>query len=42
LGAPLIRDTMIIDDDENNNGFNGDDYEYGFRYSFLSKGINLG
>jgi hypothetical protein len=27
LGAPLIRDTMITDDDEDNYGFNGDDYD---------------
>jgi hypothetical protein len=30
LGASLIRDTMIIDDDEVSYGFNGDDYDYGF------------
>jgi hypothetical protein len=37
LGAPLIRDIMIADDNEDNgsNGddFNGDDYDYRFRYS---------
>jgi hypothetical protein len=27
LGAPLILDTMITDDDKDNNGFNGDDYD---------------
>jgi hypothetical protein len=32
LGAPLIRDTVITDEDEVNNGFNGDEYDYGFRY----------
>jgi hypothetical protein len=42
LGAPLIRDTMITDDDENNNGSKGDDYGYGFRYSFLLEGVILG
>jgi hypothetical protein len=30
LGAPLIRDTMITDDDEDNYGFDGDDFDYGF------------
>jgi hypothetical protein len=30
LGAPLIRDSMITDDDEDNCGFNGDDYDYVF------------
>jgi hypothetical protein len=34
------------DDDEVNNGFNGDDYDYGFWYSFLLEGVlwanNLG
>jgi hypothetical protein len=38
LGASLIRDTMITDDDEDNNGFKGDgfnDYDYAFQYSFL-------
>jgi hypothetical protein len=30
LGAPLIRDTMITDDDEDNYGFGGDDFDYGF------------
>jgi hypothetical protein len=42
LGAPLVRDTMIADGDENNNGFNGNDYDYGFRYSFLLEGVPLG
>jgi hypothetical protein len=27
LGAPLIRDAMAMDDDEDD-GFNGDDYNY--------------
>jgi hypothetical protein len=35
LGAPLIRDTMITDDDEVNYGFDGDDYDYGFWYFFV-------
>jgi hypothetical protein len=30
LGAPLIRDTMITDDDEDNYGFDDYDYDYGF------------
>jgi hypothetical protein len=33
---------MITDDDEDNNGFNGDIYDYGFRYSFLLEGVLLG
>jgi hypothetical protein len=41
LGAPLIRDTMITDDDEDNNDFNGDDYDYGFWCSFLLEGVLL-
>jgi hypothetical protein len=47
LGAPLIRDTMIIDDDEDNYGFNDednygfDDYDYGFWYSFCLEGVVL-
>jgi hypothetical protein len=41
LGAPLVRDTMTTDDDEDNNGFNGDDYDYGFWYSFLLEGVPL-
>jgi hypothetical protein len=32
LGAPLIRDTMIKDDDEDNYGFN--DYDYDYDYGF--------
>jgi hypothetical protein len=32
LGAPLIRDTMITDEDKDNYGF--DDYDYGFWYLF--------
>jgi hypothetical protein len=43
LGAPFIRDIMITDDDEvNNYGFNGDDYDYGFRCSFRLEGVPLG
>jgi hypothetical protein len=30
LGAPLVRDTVITDNDDDNYGFNGDDYDYGF------------
>jgi hypothetical protein len=41
LGAPLIRDTMITDDDEDN-GLNGDDYDYGFQCSFRLEGVTLG
>jgi hypothetical protein len=37
LGAPLIRDSIITNDDEDNCGFNGDDYDYGFWYSFRLK-----
>jgi hypothetical protein len=45
LGAPLIRDTMIIDDDEDNDGFYCDydyDYDYGFWYSFCLERVLLG
>jgi hypothetical protein len=42
LGAPLIRDTMITDDDMDNYGFDGDDYDYGFWYSFCLEGVLLG
>jgi hypothetical protein len=28
LEAPLIRDTIVTDDDEDNNGFNDGDYDY--------------
>jgi hypothetical protein len=42
MGAPLIKDTMITDDDEDTNSFNGDDYDYGFRYSFLLERVPLG
>jgi hypothetical protein len=42
MGAPLIRDTMITDDDEVNFVFNGDDYDYGFWYSFRLEGVLLG
>jgi hypothetical protein len=41
LGAPLIRDTMATNDDEDN-GSNGDAYDYGFEYSFLLEGVPLG
>jgi hypothetical protein len=41
MGAPLIRDTMIIDDDEDNDGFNDDDYNYRFWY-FLLEGVLSG
>jgi hypothetical protein len=33
---------MITYDGEVNDGFNGDDYDYGFRYSFLLEGVPLG
>jgi hypothetical protein len=33
---------MTTDNDENNDGFNGDDYDCGFRYSFLLEGVLLG
>jgi hypothetical protein len=42
LGAPLIGDTMITDDDEVNYGFDGDDYDYDFWYSFRLEGVLLG
>jgi hypothetical protein len=44
LGAPLIRDTMVTYDDEDNCGFNGDDYDYDycFWYSFHLEGVLLG
>jgi hypothetical protein len=42
LGAPLIRDIMITNVDEDNNGFNGDDYDYGFLCSFRLEGVPLG
>jgi hypothetical protein len=42
LGAPLIRDTMITDDDTNNYGFDGDDYDYSLLYSFRLEGVLLG
>jgi hypothetical protein len=42
LGAPLIRDTTITDDDEDNNGFNGGDYGYEFQCSFLLEVVLLG
>jgi hypothetical protein len=46
LGAPLIRDTMIIDDDDEVKGSNGDDfndvdYDYRFWYSPF-EGVPLG
>jgi hypothetical protein len=34
LGAPLIRDIIITDDDEDNYDFYGDDYDYGFPVFF--------
>jgi hypothetical protein len=34
LGAPLMRYTMITDDDEANYGFN--DYDYDYDYGILS------
>jgi hypothetical protein len=45
-GAPLIRDTLIrdtlfIDDDEDNVGFYYD-YDYGFWYSFHLEIVLLG
>jgi hypothetical protein len=33
---------MITDDDENNDGFNGDDYDYGFRCSVRLEGVPSG
>jgi hypothetical protein len=33
---------MITDDDEENNGFNGDYYDYGFSCSFRLEGVPLG
>jgi hypothetical protein len=42
LGAILIRDTMVTDDDKVNYGFNGDGYDYGFWYSFRLEGVLLG
>jgi hypothetical protein len=47
LGAPLIRDTLIIDtmitdDDEENYGFDDYDYDYGFWFSFYLEGVFLG
>jgi hypothetical protein len=41
LGAPLIRDATITDDDEDNYGFPGDDYDYGFWCSFRLEGVPL-
>jgi hypothetical protein len=42
LGAPLIRDTMITNDDEDNYDFDDYDYDYGFWYSFHFEGVLLG
>jgi hypothetical protein len=42
LGAPLIIDNMVTDDDEDNYGFNGDDYDYGFWGSFRLERVPLG
>jgi hypothetical protein len=39
LGAPLNRDNMIMDDDEDN-GSNGVDYDYGFCWSLFSDAIH--
>jgi hypothetical protein len=33
---------MITDDDEDNYGFYGDDYDYGFQCSFCLEGVPLG
>jgi hypothetical protein len=33
---------MITNDDEDNNDFNGDDYDYGLQCSFLLEGVPLG
>jgi hypothetical protein len=33
---------MITNDDEDNNGFNGDDYDNGLRCSFCLEGVPLG
>jgi hypothetical protein len=33
---------MITDDDEDSNGFNGGDYDNGFRCSFRLQGVPLG
>jgi hypothetical protein len=33
---------MITDDDEDNYGFNGDDYDYGFWCSFRLEGVPSG
>jgi hypothetical protein len=41
LGAPLIRDTMITDD-EVYYDFDDCDYDYDFWYSFRLKGVLLG
>jgi hypothetical protein len=40
----LFRDIMVTDDDEDNCGFNGDDYncDYGLWYSFHLEGVLLG
>jgi hypothetical protein len=42
LRAPLIRDTIITNDNEDNYGFNGGDYDYGFWCSFRLEGVPLG
>jgi hypothetical protein len=42
LGAPLIRDTMITNVDEDNYDFDDYDYDYGFWYSFHLEGVLLG
>jgi hypothetical protein len=33
---------MITDDGDDNYGFNGDEYDYGFWYSFHLEGVLLG
>jgi hypothetical protein len=38
----LIRDALVIDDDEDNDGFYDDDYAYGFYYSFHLERVLLG
>jgi hypothetical protein len=42
LEAPFIRDTMVIDDDEDNYGFDDYGFDYGFWYSFCLEEVLLG
>jgi hypothetical protein len=42
LEAPFIRETMITDDVEDNYGFNGGDYDYGFQCSFRLERVPSG